>query len=383
MPNLADAVAGPAEVIVGLPSSSIATFAVLLPEVDETLHESMLFAQIERRGLASRQGETVFDFEKVGKLGAEEAWVVNVVSGLPEDSIARTASGYTTSAALRPVPAGGCALWKEHGRLVFGAWLAGRPAHIQVLVGANEVNAATAQEIQLTLLGMQGDPALASQTWNGLEVAVADTPPADWKAFSNFLAAGLQVTATQVSPTLTLANPVPRERLLPPAVRRWQKSRRNLRRNLILVGAGLVVYTIAATLLWQSARRTEARRTDLERQISIVAPDAEQLQADSAQWQRLEPAFEKDWFPVVQLSRITAAMPVSGVVLREFRTTDRTIRLRGQARDVQLANRLVEDLRALDEFKRYEWSMPNPKVEKNNTATFEIEGKPKNASPES
>ena len=152
---------------------------------------------------------------------------------------------------------------------------------------------------------------------------------------------------------------------------------------VILVGAGLVVYTIVATLLWQSARRTEARRTDLERQISIVAPDAEQLQADSAQWQRLEPAFEKDWFPVVQLSRITAAMPVSGVVLREFRTTDRTIRLRGQARDVQLANRLVEDLRALDEFKRYEWSMPNPKVEKNNTATFEIEGKPKNASPES
>jgi hypothetical protein len=383
VPSLAEAVTGGEEVIVGLPSHSIATFAVLLPEVESTLQESMLFAQIERRGLAARQGETAFDFEKVGKLGSEDAWIVNVVSTLPEDSIALAAHGYTTSAALRPVPAGGCALWKEHGRLVFGAWMAGRPAHIQVLAGATEVNAATAREIQLTLLGMQGDPALASQKWSGVEVAIDGIPSTDWKDFAKILADGLQVTATQTSPGRTLENPVARDRLLPPAVRRWQQSRRSLRRNLILIGAGLVVYAIVATLLWQSARRTEARRTDLERQISIVAPDAEQLQADNAQWQRLEPAFEKDLFPVVQLSRITAAMPVSGVVLREFRTTDRTIRLRGQARDVQLANRLIEDLRALDAFKRYEWSMPNPKVEKNNTATFEIEGKPKNASPES
>jgi len=33
----------------------------------------------------------------------------------------------------------------------------------------------------------------------------------------------------------------------------------------------------------------------------------------------------------------------------------------------------------MDEFKAYDWSMPNPKVEQNNTATFEIEGKPKNS----
>jgi hypothetical protein len=32
----------------------------------------------------------------------------------------------------------------------------------------------------------------------------------------------------------------------------------------------------------------------------------------------------------------------------------------------------------MTEFARYEWSMPNPRVERNNTATFEIEGKLKN-----
>ncbi len=81
---------------------------------------------------------------------------------------------------------------------------------------------------------------------------------------------------------------------------------------------------------------------------------------------------------MVQLSRITSALPGSGVVVREYRTSGRNIRIRGQARDVQLANRLLEDLQGMAEFERYEWSMPNPRVERNNTATFEIEGKLKN-----
>ena len=65
-------------------------------------------------------------------------------------------------------------------------------------------------------------------------------------------------------------------------------------------------------------------------------------------------------------------------MIREYRTTGRNIRVRGQARDVQLANRLLEDLRGMSGFESYEWIMPNPRMEKNNTATFEIEGKLKN-----
>ena len=102
------------------------------------------------------------------------------------------------------------------------------------------------------------------------------------------------------------------------------------------------------------------------------------VQLAEQRWRTLEPAFDKNLFPVVQLSRITAALPGSGVVIREYRTTDRNIRIRGQARDVQLANRLLEDLEGMEGFEPYQWSLPNPKVEKNNTATFEIEGKLKN-----
>ncbi|MEM9281001.1 MAG: PilN domain-containing protein, partial [Verrucomicrobiota bacterium] len=110
----------------------------------------------------------------------------------------------------------------------------------------------------------------------------------------------------------------------------------------------------------------------------IVEPDVEWIQQADQKWKVLEPAFDKGWFPVVQLSRITSALPGSGVVIREYRTSGRAIRIRGQARDVQLANRLLEDLQSIEEFSEYEWSMGNPQVEKNNTASFQIEGQPRN-----
>ena len=123
---------------------------------------------------------------------------------------------------------------------------------------------------------------------------------------------------------------------------------------------------------------TKREIASLERHISILEPDVERVQLAEQRWRALEPAFDKNFFPVVQLSRITVALPGSGVLIRESRTSGRTIRIRGQARDVQLANRLKEDLENMQGFEAYEWALPNPKVEKNNTATFEIEGKPKN-----
>ena len=150
-------------------------------------------------------------------------------------------------------------------------------------------------------------------------------------------------------------------------------------RNSGLLAAGLIVYSVAGVWVWKDTQVTKREITSLERRISILEPDVERVRLADHRWRTLEPAFDKNFFPVVQLSRITSALPGSGVVIREYRTSGRNIRVRGQARDVQLANRLLEDLHGMEGFEAYEWSMPNPKVEKNNTATFEIEGKPKNA----
>ena len=153
-------------------------------------------------------------------------------------------------------------------------------------------------------------------------------------------------------------------------------------KTLIGLAVGLMIYLVVGVWFWKKAKTTGQEVTSLERQVEILRPDVERIELSEQRWKILEPAFDKDFFPMIQLNRITSALPGSGVVVREFKTNGRGIRLRGQARDVQLANRLVEDLRAIDGFEAYEWSMPNPKVEKNNTATFEIEGKPKNAQPD-
>jgi len=78
------------------------------------------------------------------------------------------------------------------------------------------------------------------------------------------------------------------------------------------------------------------------------------------------------------LNEFTRVMPGSGVLVREFETKGRTITIDGSARDVQMAFRLKEDLERNPFFKGYAWSMPQPKVEKNNMATFRIQGQPKN-----
>jgi Tfp pilus assembly protein PilN len=157
-----------------------------------------------------------------------------------------------------------------------------------------------------------------------------------------------------------------------------RRRRRKVARNLALLALGLIVYSVVGVWVWNDAKVTEREIDSLERRIAIIQPDVERVQLIEERWRSLEPAFEKDLFPIVQLSRITAALPGSGVVIREYRTTGRDVRVRGQARDVQLANRLLEDLQGMNGFARYEWSMPNPRVERNNTATFEIQGKLKN-----
>ncbi|MCB1092854.1 MAG: PilN domain-containing protein, partial [Verrucomicrobiae bacterium] len=89
------------------------------------------------------------------------------------------------------------------------------------------------------------------------------------------------------------------------------------------------------------------------------------------------PGFDLHYFPLVQLNEVTRVMPGSGVLVRQFETKGRNITIDGSARDVQMAFRLKEDLEKNPFFKAYSWNMPQPKVERNNMATFRIQGQPK------
>lgn len=370
------------DVLVGLPASTVSTFVVDLPPVDVGLHENMIHAQVEKRGLVGKAG-TVFDYESLHRSERGEKFAVRVVTDLPESLIVPSAAGYTTSAALRDLDSGTVILWRELGRLIVAISIEGSPAHFQVLSGRPEIGTAAAQEINLLLLGLRGEAIFETYPPRELVLAMSDgaedVGAAEVAAFQAALSLPLRI---QEGAAVSRSGEG-RGRLLPAAVVRARGKRRAAVRHTALLVAGLILYGVVGVWVWKDAQLTKREIASLEHRISIIEPDVERVQLAEQRWQALEPAFDKNLFPIVQLSRITAALPGSGVVVREYRTSGRTVRVEGQARDVQLANRLLEDLQRDEGFKNYDWSMPNPKVEKNNTATFVIEGKPKNASADS
>lgn len=373
--DLAELAAQRPNVVVGLPASCVSTFVVELPAVvDDGVLESMILAQVDKRGLGARGGALV-DHELLGPGETGQIFAVRVVSEMPRECLLETAAGYNTSAALRCaglVAPSVAVLWREQGRLVLAVRAAGHDAHVQRLSGKPEIGAALAREVNLVLLGLDGESFFEKNPPTEIVLLDEGSGGGDLEGFRSALSLPLRVESTPLP-----AKPPARAALLPAEAKNRRRKRRNAMRAVAIVAVGLVAYAVVGTWIWKSANATKKEIESLERRIAILEPDVERVQAAKERWQALEPAFDKNHFPVVQLSRITAALPGSGVVVRDFRTSAETIRVRGQARDVQLANRLLEDLRSTEGFQRYQWSMPNPRVERNNTATFEIQARPK------
>ncbi len=369
------------DVVIGLPTAMVSTFSVTLPTSDSSLFETMAYAQIEKRGLGSGSHDgTVFDYDVFEQREGETILVVHVLrKDLPDDLIHTNAAGYAPSSLLRERPADGCFLWQEHKRTILAVFHDARLVHTQVLSGVGDIGAATAQELNLTLMSLQADDVMEGTLPSGCVVSIGDVPREQQEEFSE----KLRIPSTFTENSTPESRVKVRERLTPHPVILARKRRRSLKRNLLIAAAALVVYALIGFYVWQDAVKTREKIAALEKQNAIIEPDVQLIQMEEQRWVVLEPAFDMKFFPVVQLSRVTSALPGSGVVVREFRTSGKSIRIRGQARDVALANRLLEDLNAMDEFASYQWNMPNPRVESDNTATFEIEGKPTDAGTDS
>ncbi|MEM7699121.1 MAG: PilN domain-containing protein [Verrucomicrobiota bacterium] len=365
-------------VLVGLPTELGSTFSVSLPTGDSGLFEDMVFAQLEKRGYVSRaDGELLYDFDVLSKRPEGSTLAVHAVENLPDDAWAPGLVGYTLADNIWAEPGSELVVRREWGRLILSVFAAGELVHSQILSGADRIGGAVGEEIRLILLTLGGDPALSELEFHTCQLALEEegVDPMDLSSFQS----ASDLRASVVSATATRSRADARARLLPSTIKRARRGRSTGRIVTLAVIVGLAIYGVVAALLWKKAETTRNEIAALEDQVSVLQPDVERIQAFEERWRTLEPAFDLEWFPVLQLSRITEAMPGSGVVLREYRTEGRKITIRGQARDVQFANRLLEDLQSNVAFEAYEWTMPNPKVESNNTATFVMEARPKDA----
>lgn len=361
-------------VLVGVPVANSPTFCINLPTMDSSLLKQMTYAQIEKRGLAAgSMDETLFDFDVLEQANGHSRIAVHLIdTPLPDDFILPRAVGYAPSALIRERIENGAVLWKENRQLVFAIFRGGRLVHSQVLSGSPELSVATAQEINLLLLSLQGDPAFEESLPEKIAVALDDIDESAKKSFSD----AVHLKAAFASPGGAYKRARPRHPLTPHQVLNFRRRKKNIRVTAFCSVLFVIGYFVFGLYMWKKSESRSRKVAALQQQIALIEPDVEEIQRIESRWSRMEPAFDLKWFPVVQLSRITEALPGSGVVLREYKTRERNIYIEGQARDVQLAFRLEEDLSNLPGFEHYEWSMPKPNMNSDNTASFKIEGKP-------
>lgn len=370
-----------AGILVGVPVAKAPTFSIVVPTSDSSLFRQMAYAQIEKRGLSEgSMAATLFDYDVLEQGHGKTRLAVHVFdTPLPDDYILNQAAGYAPSPLVRQRLENGAVLWKEHRQLVIAIFRDGKLAHSQVLTCAPELNAVTAREINFLLLALEGDPAFEDSLPEKLVVVWGEdeeTSAADREAFAGKV--GLE-TAFAL-PTGAHRKAVPRPSLTPRPIlahRRRKKNAAWLALASVIIVAG---YFLFGALKWKKAEAQAQKIEALKRKIAIVEPDVLEIQRIQERWAKMEPAFDLKWFPVVQLSRITQALPGTGVVIREYESRGRDIYIKGDARDVQLAFRLEEDLGKIDGFDHYQWTMPKPNMNSDNTASFRIEGKPKQAS---
>ena len=163
-------------------------------------------------------------------------------------------------------------------------------------------------------------------------------------------------------------------KLLPASVFTAQASRET-RRRLVSVGVlTMVLYAILFAFGWWYLQSLKQEASEMEARTSVLREPAERVRAASDRWRALEPAVEKQRYPMMQLSHVTSIMPPSGVVIKRFSAKPSEIELRGDARDLQTAAQLLEDLKKHPKLNRFHWEMPTPDI-KNKIATFRITGK--------
>jgi len=367
------------ELRVGLPANLCRTVGLCLPEnVDRDAVHSMTLAQLEKRGLALN-GEADFRSTTVGAEAGRQFISVDVLPvDLPDEVCLPDATDYSAALRYFHFPSDALVITRQFGRLVIAAGKNGQLVHAHCVGPAETPLSGLAPELVSTAQGLQ-----STGLHDGVRRIVL------WGDFAADQIAGLQQligwqvgreevqlaassshggsTSIEVGSSTT--------KLLPGPVR-MAKAKSQRRRSLIrwaLIGLG--VYLLGVLVLLLVSRSAANQRGKLQVELERVEPAAIEVKAMAERWRAMAPITDHRQFPMFVLGEITQVMPPGGIDLEEFRTDKNSIRVRGAARDAQAAFRLLEDLRSTPSLSIYDWEMPQPRMNNNNTADFDITAK--------
>ncbi len=360
--------------IVGLPARECTSFSVTVPTADQALFPDMVHAQVEKRGLirSGHSEEAVFAYHIIERERGESLIGVDVLpSDFSTDLCSAHAVGYTAAGRLFSMPDHAAAVIREHGRLVLLAGKHGKVTFSQILTAGEHLNEAVAQELNLTILSLQGSGQLAERA--SLEIWLDASSEAQ-EALKRKLSLPVDFRP-RPAPDAHLVKDASNPMLPLPVRTALLRERRNQK---IRTGALalLAIYITAAMGLFIFFQDREKRAAQTEIRIADRRPEAEFIRQSMTRARILAPAIDKRFYPLRQLDQISGLMPPSGLVVHRFITQGENVRLEGLARDSQLVYQLKEDLEKNSDFRGYTWDMAPPQVNsENNSTSFRLEGK--------
>ena len=353
--------------VLALPLQQLFAVPLWLATTDPVLMREMIFLQLERRGLAAGRTpqEMVFDFRTVATVENKTLVLAVALPGVLPGHLCQDLRAYEPSARVRPLPRDEFIFWREDGRLVLAVTRGEELAYFQAL-GEGSFTAPVLQELQCIRLQLQEEGVI--ERTNGITLW-GEFGPGEISAVSQ--AMNLRaVTAPPPAPVL----PGEWMDIIPSSVRKTQQIAKAAGRNMSILAAFAGVYIlfllgliIRVTLIYVEGARIEADLKNHEAEVNDI-------QATSARWDSLDPAIDRDSYPVELLLRSARFLPPDGVRFTLFSTSTGKIIIQGEAKNYGAAVGFFDDLKKSKELVDYKFNMPNPPILPNGNAKFQIEG---------
>ena len=363
-------------VVIGLPATRCRTLGLQLPAADRTVLKDMVYAQLEKRGLGANGNgeECIFDVHVIDEQPDRSVVSVDVLPpDFPDDLCFKEVGGYTSASRLLPLPKGKLTLWVERDRLILAANRGGRLVHCQAVGAESEITPAVAQAIALSTLSLESDGLI--HDLDGI-VLWGDFPESQVQLLKEAVPY-LQIQTLERPEPAAPASILPAAgELLPTQVKRARTAAARRRKLGLFALCALVVYSAVAVLTFLYMQNLEEKSNKLKNDLARLQPVAEMVNESWDRWEALQPAVDRNRFIMVQMNNLTKLFPPGGLVLRKFEARPDRIEIDGSARDPNVAFQFLEDIKADEEnFFGYEWSMDQPRVNADKSATFEIVGR--------
>ncbi|RBP43959.1 hypothetical protein DES53_105358 [Roseimicrobium gellanilyticum] len=272
---------------------------------------------------------------------------------------------FDVSARLFELPASEMAVWKELGRYVVAFQRGQGVVHFSVLQ-SRELNADAAWEIRDLALSLEVRGFI--HQLHGCRVW---TQAGD--AFTSTLKEALGVRVrTEAKPAPQL--PKVHADLLPPEAGRLREERTRRKRMAGWIALACLAYVLffggwTGLLFFREHRLQKAG--DLQAKLT---PEVDAVREAQNRWYALEPATNRDRYPVEIFYQIVSMIPDEGIRLTDFTMDEEKVAMTGQARSVGLAIKFKDDLLANPALKHYAWSFPQPSAGEDGRANFNTQG---------